>query len=271
MGDATTSPAWSESEAPEPSSRQDGGHPASPRYRPGRGGYDADAASRAARARSVFRQRMVLTLALLAVATGLVAGGLGLAEGWYAHAGVDLFVVCYLIYLRRQVRVEQSIRARRAARMARRGHPGETGHELDDRSGDRAADGGRARRGRGRRRPTVADAVAARQAQEAARSGESGAGEDLEYDESVDYESDYETADYQEADCEPAGDPVRREASPTGHGELINDEPALPRLQPAAPPERPRGTVVVELDDEDPELHDLDTRLHRGYRHAAGQ
>jgi len=219
---------------------------------------------------------MMLTLVLLAVATGLVAGGLGLAEGWYAHAGVDLFLVCYLIYLRRQVRVEQSIRTRRAARMARRGHLGETDHELDDRSGDRGADGGRARRGRGRRRPTVADAVAARQAQEAARHAGPGAGEDLEYDESADYETDYETADYQEADYqeadyEPAGDPVRREASPTGHGELINDEPALPRLRPAAPPERPRGTVVVELDDEDPELHDLDTRLHRGYRHAAGQ
>jgi hypothetical protein len=269
MDDATTSPAWSESEAPEPSSRQDGGHPASPRYRPGRGGYDADAAARAARARYVFRQRMLLTLVLLAVATGLVAGGLGLAEGWYAHAGVDLFLVCYLIYLRRQVRVEQSIRARRAARMARRGHLDESDHELDDRAGERAADGGRARRGRGRRRPTVADAVAARQARDAARPG---ADEHLEYDDAVDYESaDYQEADYEEADYETAADPVRHEASPTGHGELINDEPALPRLRPAAPPERPRGTVVVELDDEDPELHDLDTRLHRGYRHAAGQ
>jgi len=218
---------------------------------------------------------MMLTLALLAGATGLLAGGLGLAEGWYAHAAVDLFLLCYLIYLRRQVRVEQSIRARRAARTTRRGHPAETDHELDERRGERGADGGRARRGRGRR-PTVADAVAARQAREAARHEEAGADEDLEYDESADYESDdesadYESADYESADYEPPGDPVRREASPTGHGELINDEPALPRLRPAAPPERPRGTVVVELDDEDPELHDLDTRQHRGYRHAAGQ
>jgi hypothetical protein len=49
------------------------------------------------------------------------------------------------------------------------------------------------------------------------------------------------------------------------------DYPGLPRLPPSPLPERPRGTVVLELDDEDPELHDLDSQLRRGYRRAAGQ
>lgn len=36
---------------------------------------------------------------------------------WYAHGAIDLTLVSYLAYLRRQVRIEQEIRERRLARM----------------------------------------------------------------------------------------------------------------------------------------------------------
>ncbi|GAA3065380.1 divisome protein SepX/GlpR [Actinokineospora globicatena] len=94
------------------------------RYRPGRGGYDPEAAARAARAKYGFRQRIVLLMLLAAIATGAVAG---LVEPlfWWLHGVVDLTLVAYLSYLRRQVRIEQEIRERRAARMSnapRRSH-----------------------------------------------------------------------------------------------------------------------------------------------------
>ena len=87
-------------------------------YRPGRGGYDAEAAAEAARVRYVFRQRVVIGMLLLAVATGLVAG-LALHILWPVHALIDVGLVGYLIYLRRQVRIENEIRQRRAARTRR--------------------------------------------------------------------------------------------------------------------------------------------------------
>lgn len=88
------------------------------RYRPGRGGFDPEAAELAARARYAFRQRVVLGLLLTALATGVLAG-FALPMLWWAHAAADLLLVGYLAYLRRQVRIEQEIRQRRALRAAR--------------------------------------------------------------------------------------------------------------------------------------------------------
>jgi hypothetical protein len=88
------------------------------RYRPGRGGFDPEAAELAARARYSFRQRVVLGLLLTALATGVIAG-FALPMLWWAHAAADLLLVGYLAYLRRQVRIEQEIRQRRAQRAAR--------------------------------------------------------------------------------------------------------------------------------------------------------
>jgi hypothetical protein len=88
------------------------------RYRPGRGGFDPEAAELAARARYGLRQRIVLGLLLTAMATGLLAA-FALPMLWWAHAFVDLCIVGYLAYLRRQVRIEQEIRQRRAIRAAR--------------------------------------------------------------------------------------------------------------------------------------------------------
>ncbi|MDT7563943.1 MAG: hypothetical protein QOG76_2567, partial [Pseudonocardiales bacterium] len=191
-------------------------HSPAPRYRPGRGGYDAEAAEVAAAARYVFRQRLVLGLALLAVATGLAAGGLALANGWYVHAAVDLCLIGYLAYLRRQVRLEQSIRTRRAARMAGSRYSGTAGSApgsplLEDPLGDepewdevrperRRGTDRPSRRGRSRR-PTVGEEVAAR------RRGEADAryaNVDYDSDSDGDYDSDadYDDADYDETDSD---------------------------------------------------------------------
>ncbi|SES10143.1 gephyrin-like molybdotransferase receptor GlpR [Actinokineospora terrae] len=107
--------------------------PAEPRrYRPGRGGYDPEAAAHAARAKYAFRQRVVVLMLLAAIGTG-VAAGVFEPLLWWLHGVVDLTLVAYLSYLRRQVRIEQEIRERRAARMTgtpRRSHarPAEDDH-----------------------------------------------------------------------------------------------------------------------------------------------
>ena len=59
------------------------------RYRAGRGGFDAEAAALTARARYAFRQRVVLAMLVLAVATG-VAAGVALPVLWWAHGAVDV-------------------------------------------------------------------------------------------------------------------------------------------------------------------------------------
>ena len=86
------------------------------RYRPGRGGYDPEAAALVARAKYARRQRIVLTMLLLALTTGVFAA-IVTPMLWSAHAAIDLSLVGYLTYLRRQVRIEQDIRARRLARL----------------------------------------------------------------------------------------------------------------------------------------------------------
>ncbi|MFI9813949.1 divisome protein SepX/GlpR [Saccharothrix variisporea] len=86
-------------------------------YRPGRGGFDPETAAIVAQAKYAFRRRVVGTLLLLALVTGVVAGVL-YPLAWWGHAAVDLTLVGYLVYLRRQVRIEEDIRARRLARLA---------------------------------------------------------------------------------------------------------------------------------------------------------
>ena len=85
-------------------------------YRPGRGGYDPEAAAASARAKYAFRQRAVLLLLVLSVLSALFAG-LVMPIVWWGHGAVDLLLVGYLGYLRRQVRIEAEVRERRQARM----------------------------------------------------------------------------------------------------------------------------------------------------------
>lgn len=89
------------------------------RYRPGRGGFDPEAAELEARARYAFRQRTVLGLLIVAV-TSAVLAALVAPVLWWLHVTVDLVIVGYLSYLRRQVRIEEDIRRRRTARLAGR-------------------------------------------------------------------------------------------------------------------------------------------------------
>lgn len=89
--------------------------PPARRYRPGRGGFDPEAAEIAARARYAFRQRVVLFLLLTIGVTAVLAGFLWPVV-WWVNGVADLALVGYLIYLRRQVRIEEEIRQRRLAR-----------------------------------------------------------------------------------------------------------------------------------------------------------
>lgn len=84
-------------------------------YRPGRGGFDPEAAEIAARAKYGFRQRIVVILLVIAVITGVVAGFV-VPLAWWGHGAIDVVLVGYLVYLRRQVRIEEEIRQRRLAR-----------------------------------------------------------------------------------------------------------------------------------------------------------
>ena len=86
------------------------------RYRPGRGGFDPEAAAVIARAKYTYRQRVVLAMIVGAVLTAIF-GAIVFPLLWYAHGAIDFTLVSYLAYLRRQVRIEQEIRERRLARM----------------------------------------------------------------------------------------------------------------------------------------------------------
>ncbi|WP_017973312.1 gephyrin-like molybdotransferase receptor GlpR [Actinopolyspora halophila] len=96
------------------------------RYRPGRGGFDPDAAALAARTKYARRQRIVLAMLVVAVLTALLAG-FSWSVLWWFHGIADLSLVGYLGYLRRQVRIEEDVRNRRLARMN-----GETGRSEDE-------------------------------------------------------------------------------------------------------------------------------------------
>ncbi len=87
------------------------------RYRAGRGGYDPEVAAQLAQAKYGFRQRVVLGLALAALATVVLAYTVS-SLLWWLHATLDVAIVAYLGYLRRQVRIEEQVRQRRAARLA---------------------------------------------------------------------------------------------------------------------------------------------------------
>jgi len=177
---------------------------------------------------------------------------------WWPHAAVDVALVGYLVYLRRQVRLEEAIRERRAARMAgTRRTAAADDPELDS----------WARRGRDVTRPEADDPYA-----------------DDAYDEYEDDDRDdddaAEDADGPDEDLlgeEPervpgTGEPLRRSQ---GRGEPEDDptdgEPALPRLRPAPPPALPAGTALVEADEDDPDLYELDGPARPDYRRAAGE
>ncbi|WP_300007604.1 gephyrin-like molybdotransferase receptor GlpR [Pseudonocardia sp.] len=212
-----------------------------PRYRPGRGGFDPEAAALTARARYAFRQRVVLGLLVAAAATALLALLVQPAL-WWAHGAVDVALVGYLGYLRQQVRMEETIRNRRASRMAgTRRPPAADDPELDE----------WARRGRDVARPEPEPEPAPEPVDEYPV-------DDYEDDDLVD-----DTVERVSGTGEPIG--------PIASTAMLVDEPALPRLTPAPPPPLPAGTSVVDADLDDPGLHDLEAPARPDYRRAAGE
>ncbi|ACU34594.1 gephyrin-like molybdotransferase receptor GlpR [Actinosynnema mirum] len=103
-------------------------------YRPGRGGYDPETAAIVAQAKYAFRRRVVAVLLLLAAVTAVVAGFV-LPVLWWAHGAVDVALVGYLTYLRRQVRIEEDVRARRQARLASRRRSARREEPVEDEDG----------------------------------------------------------------------------------------------------------------------------------------
>jgi len=183
-------------------------------YRPGRGGFDPEAAEIAARAKYTYRQRVVVSLLCAAVVTAIVAAVLAPVL-WWLHAIVDVSLVGYLVYLRRQVRIENDIRERRSARL----------------------------RGPGEQR--------VRGASESAERAEPELHED--YDGEIVDESD-EYGETERDRVERAARSMRR-----------------PQRKPVAEPIQHNG-VYVDLDDEDPEFHELGTPpADQGLRKASGQ
>lgn len=85
-------------------------------YRPGRGGFDPEAAALAARARYAFRQRVVSGLLMITVASVALAF-IVTSSAWWAVVGAVVALAGYLAYLRRQVHIEEEVRRRRAARL----------------------------------------------------------------------------------------------------------------------------------------------------------
>ena len=169
------------------------------RHRPGRGGFDPEAAAVAARAKYALRQRVVVSMLLLAIASAVTAATV-MPMIWWAHGSIDAGLVGYLAYLRRQVRIEEEVRQRRLARMAQ------------------------ARRAQAHAAPLPHPQVE----QHSPRSG-------LE----------------------------------TPRERYVSQEPVTSR--PAPPRTNIPGTVVVDLDDEDPAFDELQEPGSLRYRRAAGE
>jgi hypothetical protein len=86
--------------------------------RPGRGGYDPDAAE-IARAYRYSRRRRVTVVLLVAAVVFALGAYLFMPVLWCGTAVFALLLIGYLGYLRRQVQIEADIRRRRLARLAR--------------------------------------------------------------------------------------------------------------------------------------------------------
>jgi hypothetical protein len=65
-----------------------------------------------------FRKRMLFVLALATIASAVVAFTVA-PVGWWVCGSVGVVAVLYLVYLRRQTRIEERLRRRRAQRLAR--------------------------------------------------------------------------------------------------------------------------------------------------------
>jgi hypothetical protein len=229
--------------------------PAAQRYRPGRGGFDPEAAAATAHAKYAFRQRLVLALLVLLLGAGACA--LLVSDVfWWVAGGIGLVLGGYLTYLRRQVRIEEDIRTRRTQRLSgpRRpvevDDPGFEDREFDDREFDeRPEDVGDEDDESADRRTTATD----------------GTVEDDADDE------DWTADDGQTGRIRGTGEPlgVLPARCRTVDGpESTEHASSLPRITSAPTPPIPSGTSLVDVDDED----ELDAALGMSdHRRAAGE
>lgn len=216
------------------------------RYRPGRGGFDPEAAAAAAHAKYAFRQRVVLGLLVLLLAAG-AAALLVSTVFWWVTGVVGAGLVGYLTYLRRQVRIEEGIRARRAARLAgTRQSPAADDPELDE----------WAHRGREASTGRADDEIRATAAPDTA---------------GTDEDDDWTADDGEPTRVRGTGEPLgvlpargRTVEGPVG----TEHESSLPRLAAAPPPPVPAGTSLVDVDaEEEPDEFDAGTP----HRRAVGE
>lgn len=214
--------------------------PGERRYRPGRGGYDPEAAALAARARYVFRQRVVFGLLGAAVLT--LALGFAYSLFWSVHAVLDTALIGYLAYLRRQVRIEAEVRNRRAARMSGsrgRAMPAEVEYEQQDSYPEQYHDHGH-------------------------------------HDYGHHDQGHHDHGHYDQTQHGPAHHGQARYGPPSSewhqeHHEQMPDEQQPPSRRPAPPRPAHPTAVAVDLDDEDPVFDELDPAFEPRYRRAAGE
>jgi len=243
-----------------------------PRYRPGRGGFDAAAAELAAQTRYRVRQRVVL---ILLVAAALSAGAAVLIGSrlWEVHGAVDVLLVGYLGYLRRQVRLEEAVRQRRASRMAGTRRTA----AAEDPTLDEWAHRGRAAAA-GEGEPADGESAEGRHGAPPPPSAGDEASPQEDATAPAAATADATAAPAARADADPADDGCA--GGGVGRGtcgeagrepdEGPEPEPTLPRLRPVAPPSLPAGTTLLGEHDLDPELPSFDQRW-RPYRRASGQ
>ena len=224
-----------------------------PRYRPGRGGFDPRGRGEAARARyAVPPARGALPAGVRAARERAAAAAFPVV--WWAHGAIDLALVVYLIYLRRQVRMEDS--DPRAA--APPGWPAPGEHR-----GRRPRSGRRwARRGREvtRRPPRPRPTTPTRTEGDRA---------DPDEREEVDGWADEDDGTTR---VRGVGEPVG--LLPPGDAKSTRDRgarerPAPAAARPAAPV--PPGTSLVVVDDDELDLHDLGTLTRAHHRRAVGE
>ena len=80
--------------------------------------YESKTAAAVSARKFRFRKRMLLTMAVLLVASA-AAAFLVAPVAWYACGGIGAITLLYLAYLRRQTRIEERLRRRRMQRVAR--------------------------------------------------------------------------------------------------------------------------------------------------------
>ena len=200
-------------------------------YRVGRGGFDADAAREAADMRYATRRRIAVGLIAAVVVSGLAALVLTSAAWWMFGVTV-LGLAGYLVFLRRQTRLEEELRERRVARLH--------GHRREIESRRRAE------------RPVEDDGGDGYDRDD----GDDGYdGDDRFLDERPDEED--RVGGGEQSDDRVAAPSVR----------VSGPRWAAPRT-PA--PAVPAGMDLVGDSEDDPDFHDLDGDRVPAYRRAAG-